>query len=199
MNQILAALHSRQRKPGGKGKVIGVLAFDTLQTTILPVDIDVRVDLDELWRECLVGPEILGFLLDCNTADNPVSGDQKNGLQDVAMAALDEVSQRGFSMPTGRDCLVEVLYVMLQRKSDVESYRQLILQGLEVADGSGPESARGDLESDDKAHWWSYDSDEDRYDYDGSEHDSVKDFTACDKECGYCGHCDYKLVQLGFL
>ncbi|EEY24023.1 hypothetical protein HYQ46_004976 [Verticillium longisporum] len=80
---------------------------------------------------------------------------------------------------------------MLQRKSDVESYRQLILQGLEVADGSGPESARGDLESDDKAHWWSYDSDEDRYDYDGSEHDSVKDFTACDKECGYCGHCDY--------
>jgi hypothetical protein len=41
--------------------------------------------------------------------------------------------------------------------------------------------------------WGETDSDDDRYnDYD-YDYDSGpdKDFTACDKECGYCGNCDY--------
>jgi hypothetical protein len=31
------------------------------------------------------------------------------------------------------------------------------------------------------------------YDYRGydSDHEPVKDLAACDKECGYCGNCDY--------
>ena len=32
-----------------------------------------------------------------------------------------------------------------------------------------------------------YDSD----DYNDYNHDANQDFTACDKECGYCGNCDY--------
>lgn len=28
----------------------------------------------------------------------------------------------------------------------------------------------------------------DDFDYD---HEPMKDLTACDKECGYCGNCDY--------
>jgi hypothetical protein len=27
--------------------------------------------------------------------------------------------------------------------------------------------------------------------YNDSDRESAKDFTACDKECGYCGRCDY--------
>ena len=34
------------------------------------------------------------------------------------------------------------------------------------------------------------DHDYDDHDFD-DERESMKDFTACDKECGYCGHCDY--------
>ena len=31
-----------------------------------------------------------------------------------------------------------------------------------------------------------------RYDHDFDfDHEPMKDFTACDKECGYCGNCDY--------
>ena len=32
------------------------------------------------------------------------------------------------------------------------------------------------------------DYDNDDIDYD---HEPMKDFAACDKECGYCGNCDY--------
>ena len=28
-------------------------------------------------------------------------------------------------------------------------------------------------------------------DPDSDDHELMKDFTACDKECGYCGNCDY--------
>lgn len=31
----------------------------------------------------------------------------------------------------------------------------------------------------------------DYHDYDSDENESAKDYAACDKECGYCGHCDY--------
>lgn len=36
-----------------------------------------------------------------------------------------------------------------------------------------------------------FDYDDHRFDYDYDDSGSMKDFTACDKECGYCGHCDY--------
>ncbi|KAI5459669.1 hypothetical protein BGZ63DRAFT_465138 [Mariannaea sp. PMI_226] len=36
-----------------------------------------------------------------------------------------------------------------------------------------------------------FDYDDHRYDYDYDDRESSRDFTACDKECGYCGHCDY--------
>ena len=32
------------------------------------------------------------------------------------------------------------------------------------------------------------DYDDHDFDYD---HEPMKDLTACDKECGYCGNCDY--------
>ena len=35
-----------------------------------------------------------------------------------------------------------------------------------------------------------YDHDHDDHDFD-YEHEPMGDFTACDKECGYCGNCDY--------
>ena len=31
----------------------------------------------------------------------------------------------------------------------------------------------------------------DAHDYDHDSDESIKDLTACDKECGYCGKCDY--------
>ncbi|KAI2623126.1 hypothetical protein GGR54DRAFT_638370 [Hypoxylon sp. NC1633] len=49
----------------------------------------------------------------------------------------------------------------------------------------------GSFNSDDR---WTYDFDDGgplyRYDED-DESERMKDFTACDKECGYCGRCDY--------
>jgi hypothetical protein len=35
-----------------------------------------------------------------------------------------------------------------------------------------------------------YDLDYDDHDFD-YDHEPMKDLTACDKECGYCGNCDY--------
>ena len=29
------------------------------------------------------------------------------------------------------------------------------------------------------------------YNYDDGGYEPMKDLTACDKECGYCGNCDY--------
>ena len=34
------------------------------------------------------------------------------------------------------------------------------------------------------------DDDSDDHNFD-NKHESMKDLTACDKECGYCGNCDY--------
>jgi hypothetical protein len=39
---------------------------------------------------------------------------------------------------------------------------------------------------DDSDHYSDYD--DHAYDYD---YEPMKDLTACDKECGYCGNCDY--------
>lgn len=47
---------------------------------------------------------------------------------------------------------------------------------------------RGDYDDDD------LDCDDHDIDYDheiDSDHEPMKDYAACDQECGYCGNCDY--------
>ena len=39
--------------------------------------------------------------------------------------------------------------------------------------------------------WNIYDDYDRGYDHDYDDDGPMKDLTACDKECGYCGNCDY--------
>lgn len=41
-----------------------------------------------------------------------------------------------------------------------------------------------------RGEYGDYDLDYDDDDFD-HDHEPMKDLTACDKECGYCGNCDY--------
>jgi exonuclease 3'-5' domain-containing protein 1 len=63
-----------------------------------------------------------------------------------------------------------------------------------AAAATTPTSAVGSDEDDDEDDDFWHDrsrDDEDYYAQQDSDSDRAKDYTACDKECGYCGHCPY--------
>jgi hypothetical protein len=160
---------------------------------------DVDLHLGVAWAQHLTGPEIAKFVLDCDESKTPVSAKVQKELQEVAAATLNDMPKPTSGMRSDREYLVQVLQAMRQRKGGDETFKSLIDRGIEVAHGEAlvtVEETHNDGQTDEQEKWVPCDSDYDRDGYSDSHnyddyHEPLKDLSACDKECGYCGQCDY--------
>ena len=89
---------------------------------------------------------------------------------------------------SSRSCDVKKMELMNERLP--ERHDSAVMES-----GFAPQFRRSDtgvdigaLSESDSSERWDYSR---HSDYGDNGYDSPRDFTACDKECGYCGHCDY--------
>jgi hypothetical protein len=200
MQQIMTvALSPRTRSMSWEGNLLGLVAFDALHAALQITGIQVQVDFGVAWAQHLTGPEIAKFVLDCDEFKIPVSAEVQKELQEVAAATLNDMPKPTSGMCSDREYLVQVLQAMRQRKGGDETFKSLIDRGIELAHGEAlvtVEETHNDGQTDEQEKWVPCDSDYDRdgysdsHDYDDY-HEPLKDLSACDKECGYCGQCDY--------
>lgn len=197
MKQIMAvALSPRTRSMSWEGNLLGLVAFDALHAALQATGIQVQVDFEVAWAQHLTGPEIAKFVLDCGEPKTPVSAEVQKQLQEMAAVALNDMPKPASGMRSDREYLVQVLQAMRQRKDGDETFKSLIDRGIEMAHGKKlvtVEETYGDGKANEREEWVPSDSDDDRDGYSGFHYydEPLKDLTACDKECGYCGQCDY--------
>jgi hypothetical protein len=208
LNTIIPLISSPSSRP--RGKLIALVAFDALLVTVETAGIDVPVALGTVWKKYLYPSEIKHFVLDCADTDAPVSASTQAVLLEAVTTALSKMPKGRSNTLTGRKYLAEVLQRMIQAQDFTEPLKQIVHRSMEIAGGrvskEGDEMLGQDpMQMPEKA--WSFlgdrtrytfeeDSDYDRFspyvsDYGHYSDESDKDLTACDKECGYCGHCQY--------
>lgn len=208
LNSILHLISSPSSEP--RGKLIALVAFDALQVSVETAGIDVSVALGPLWNEHLNPSEIKNFVLDCDDTGAPVSASTQAVLLRAVSTTLPKMPTGRSNTITGRKYLTEVLQRMVQAQDLTDPLKQIVLRSMEIA--GGKVSKGGDkmpyqdsMPIPEKP--WSFLGDRTRYDFEeDSDYDrfspyvsdcgrysdeSDKDLTACDKECGYCGHCQY--------
>lgn len=69
-------------------------------------------------------------------------------------------------------------------------YRNEQDEELETSGKARDEFDNDHKDVDDSSRYYNHSSDYDSY-YDSDGHSDMKDFAACDQECGYCVQCDY--------
>ncbi|KAI0912964.1 hypothetical protein F4823DRAFT_632521 [Ustulina deusta] len=209
---ILRFLLPKVEQKLGPSSLVSLLCLDRADA-----ELGLDLDLESLWETELSISNLLVFFTDCLFVDGPatLSVDlADNG--ELILPAMHYVSTHEAQFPTGRGKLQHIVKTVLDQGHNlpwVTMYGDSILRmftsgpskellehcrrkderlGQKQADGDNRSFGGGENEKIEKELWWPSD-DDDRvdYSYDSSDHEGEKDYAACDRECGYCGHCDY--------
>ncbi|KAI1102067.1 hypothetical protein F4804DRAFT_314189 [Jackrogersella minutella] len=195
----------------GSNSLVTLLCLDQIST-----ELNLGLDFESLWEREFTRSNILSFI-NCIAACNAdkLSVDQAKADELVMLAIFHSEPDEG-DMLTGRDKLYEIIKLVVGsgvilngEPEDVEdilrvftsSPSEALLEHCRRKEDMFPReerkldvesSVRAESDEDDRLEWWPdhiyHDFDYTPYD---SDRDSMKDFTACDKECGYCGRCEY--------
>uniref|UniRef100_A0A8H7NHJ0 Uncharacterized protein n=2 Tax=Bionectria ochroleuca TaxID=29856 RepID=A0A8H7NHJ0_BIOOC len=210
LKQILQFLLPKVQQTLGPSSLVSLLCLDRANT-----ELSLRLDVDSLWENELSTSSILRFFTDCLPMDPASPPVDLGETEELIVRAMRHVCMQQTEHSCGKNRVARTVNKVLDLGHDiswVRVYGDEIMQMFE----SGPskevlEHCQGKVETihaqayadpqnlrrtDDKKIrkelWWSSDDDIQFDDRDvSSSHEDVKDFTACDKECGYCGHCDY--------
>ncbi|KAK4148401.1 hypothetical protein C8A00DRAFT_19760 [Chaetomidium leptoderma] len=214
LKRILRFLLPMAGQKLGSSSLVSLLCLDWVSA-----ELDLDLEFESLWETELTSINILVFLVDCFAASGDAHHKDltvdHSEVGDLVIRAMDQIGSRKAPMlpTTGRDKLRDIVKTALEsgRALDwVSVYGEGILRVIT----SGPSEAllehcqgKEDTRSfnrqgikptdqtsqDDRENWWPVDDDDGSVDYerDYSDEEATKDYTACDKECGYCGRCDY--------
>lgn len=207
LHQVLGTIFSHRTGAvkRNKNELLRLIAFDDLNSGLAPVGEELDVGFERMWSQYLNARSIMDFILACNEGTTTVSLAREESPKEGLATIFADMLQADVSSPGGhnsRDQLIRILQESLNRDDVDDTYKLLIQSALPVVEYQTEKVVEKDenrtqeehytaneqmTEEEDVVHPWRLLNLDDRYDDDSS----VRDFTACDQECGYCGHCDY--------
>lgn len=208
LHQVLRVIFNLNTHTPGKGKLLSLLAFNDLKSGLASIGKDLNLDLNPTWSQNLNAAEITELTMNCGEDTLlKASHAQRQAIQANLTTAFRDTLRSNVGSNGNRDQLIQILRETSRSNGIGDDCKCMIRSALGVVAGDEGNSASNQDDNGQEEHtashmseqecreeeeeilsrWRAFDLDSDSYDYE-FEH---RDLTACDKECGYCGKCDY--------
>ncbi|KAI1364597.1 hypothetical protein F5Y08DRAFT_306368 [Xylaria arbuscula] len=206
LKPILQFLLPRLRTSLGSNSILSLLSLDWVSR-----ELGLGIDCEDHWDSELTSPNIAIFLNDCIelSADDSVS---PTNILDLVSHTLNQMRSSKDKDVPGRTRLERIVSRVFESDASarwVTRNRRKIMRI--VACGPSEEMLQNSRLRDEEVqqdrlrhqhaknvptHFIAEDFSDDGHDrfereYEYESYSPMKDYTACDKECGYCGNCDY--------